>query len=301
MSTPRHRVVEVRGLAIHCLEWGDPVGEPILLVHGFLDLAHSWCSFVDALRSHCQEDLWIVAPDCRGHGDSGWIGAGGYYHFPDYVFDLDAVVRALGVSRLRLVGHSMGGTIALLYAGAFPERIAKLVLIEGIGPTGMKFADAPDRMATWISEVNHRGRGHFRRYSSLTAGARQLRQTNPRLTDAAAMDLAIAAMRQDETGKWRWKFDPLHRTTAPQPFYTAQALEFLRRIQCAVLIVDGAQSSQPKRDDEQQRYNALGTREHIAIENAGHRVHQDNPVRLAECVADFFALPKVDCAGGIER
>jgi pimeloyl-ACP methyl ester carboxylesterase len=165
----------------------------------------------------------------------------------------------------------------------------------------MKFSDAPDRMTTWISEVNHRGRGHFRRYSSLEAGAHQLRQTNPRLAEAAAIDLARAAMRKEETGKWRWKFDPLHRTTAPQPFYTAQALEFLRRIRCAVLIVDGAQSSQPRRADEQQRYDALSLHEQIVIENAGHWVHQDNPIQLADCVARFFELPKVDCAGEIER
>jgi pimeloyl-ACP methyl ester carboxylesterase len=99
-------------------------------------------------------------------------------------------------------------------------------------------------------------------------------------------------MRRDETGKWRWKFDPLHRTTAPQPFYTAQALEFLRRIRCAVLIIDGAQSAQPPREDEQQRYDAIGARKHVVIENSGHMVHQDNPVKLADCIASFFASPE---------
>ena len=289
MSSPRHRFVDARGLPIHCLEWGEAAGEPIVLVHGYLDLAHSWCSFVDALQKACQEPLWIVAPDCRGHGDSGWAGAGGYYYFPDYVFDLDCVIRALGAPRLRLIGHSMGGTISLLCTGAFPKRVSKLALIEGVGPAGMKFSDAPERMATWISEVHQRGRNHFRLYTSVEAGARQLRQTNPRLTAAAALDLARAGMKLNRAGKWLWKFDPLHRTAAPQPFYTAQALEFLRRVQCPVLIVDGAQSHQRQRTDKQQRYDAIAKRAEVVIENAGHMVHQDNPAKLAEVVSDFLA------------
>ena len=292
MSSPRHRVVDARGLPIHCLEWGKAAGEPIVLVHGFLDMAYSWCSFADALQNKFEEPLRIVAPDCRGHGDSGWAGAGGYYHFPDYVFDLDCVIRALGAPRFKLIGHSMGGTISMLYAGAFPEHVSKLVLIEGVGPAGMKFSDAPERMATWITEVHQRGRNRFRQYTSVAAGARQLRQTNPRLAEAAALDLARAGMKLNAAGKWLWKFDPLHRTAAPQPFYTAQALEFLRRIQCSVLIVDGEQSHQRQRLDQQQRYDAIAKHEQAVIENTGHMVHQDDPEKLAQVVADFLARGK---------
>ena len=82
MTEPRHRIADSQGLALHCLEWGEPVGEPIVLVHGFLDQAHSWKFFVDELLNKSRQPLWIIAPDCRGHGDSGWVGAGGYYHFP---------------------------------------------------------------------------------------------------------------------------------------------------------------------------------------------------------------------------
>jgi pimeloyl-ACP methyl ester carboxylesterase len=289
MSSPRHRTVDAQGLPIHFLEWGEPAGEPVVLVHGFLDMAASWQAFVDCLERTQQKPLWIVAPDCRGHGDSGWVGPGGYYHFPDYVFDLDCVIGALGAPRCALIGHSMGGTISWLYAGTFPERIIGLVIIEGVGPPGMNFSDAPLRMKAWISEVQQRGRNHFREYASVEAGARQLRQTNPRLAEAAALDLARAAMKQNASGKWRWKFDPLHRTAAPQPFYTAQALEFLRRIQCPVLIVDGAQSHQQRRADKQQRYDALARHTRVVIDDAGHMVHQDNPQDLARAIAAFFA------------
>jgi pimeloyl-ACP methyl ester carboxylesterase len=292
MSEPtsaRQRTVNSLGLPLNCLEWGEPGGEPLLLVHGFLDLAFSWTPLVAELQRTSPRPLWIVAPDCRGHGDSGWVGVGAYYHFPDYVFDLDCVVRALNLTRFKLIGHSMGGTISLLYTGAFPERVEKLVLIEGVGPVGMNFSDAPMRMRQWIDEIQQRQRNHYRQYTGIAAGAHQLRQTNPRLREDFSLALAQAAMKPHNNGKWVWKFDPLHRTAAPQPFYTAQALEFLRRIACPVLIVDGKESHQTRRADKQQRYDAIGDRRQVTIEQAGHMVHQDNPEALAEALLPFLA------------
>ena len=288
MTAPRDKFIDVQGLSLHYLEWGERVDEPLILVHGFLDQAHSWSPFVAALQNRIKRPLWIIAPDCRGHGDSGWVGAGGYYHFPDYVYDLDCVIQALGVKTIKLIGHSMGGTISLLYTGAFPRRVVHLVLIEGIGPPGMEFSDAPARMEKWIAEVRQRGRKHFRQYSSVEAGARQLQQTNPRLNSEAALHLARSGMKQSSNGKWAWKFDPLHRTTAPQPFYSAQAIEFLRRIACPVFIVDGAESHQILRRDKRQRLDQIKDRKQVVIEDAGHMVHQDNPQALAKAVAEFL-------------
>lgn len=289
MSEPRDKFIDAQGLSLHYLEWGEPVGEPLVLVHGFLDQAHSWSPFVAALQELIKQPLWIIAPDCRGHGDSGWVGAGGYYHFPDYVLDLDRIVQGLGIKTMKLIGHSMGGTISFLYTGSFPQRVVRLVLIEGIGPPSMAFSDAPARMEKWIAEVNQRGRKHFRQYSSIRAGAEQLRQTNPRLDAELALHLARSGMKQSSAGKWVWKFDPLHRTTAPQPFYAAQAIEFLRRIACPVLIVDGAESHQTGRHDSKQRLEEIRDRKQVVIENAGHMVHQDNPLALAKVVAEFLS------------
>jgi pimeloyl-ACP methyl ester carboxylesterase len=288
MSEPRDKFVDSQGLPIHCLEWGEPAGEPFVLVHGYLDLAQSWGPFVTSLQEKLGKSHWVIAPDCRGHGDSGWVGAGGYYHFPDYVFDLERLIQAFGLTRFKLIGHSMGGTISFLYAGTFPKRVSRLVLIEGIGPLGMHFSDAPLRMEKWITEVHERGRHHFREYTSVEAGAGQLRHTNPRLNATLALDLARAGMKQNDKGKWVWKFDPLHRTEAPQPFYTAQALEFFRRIECPVLIVEGKASRQTRRTDKQERYNAIRAHRRVIIDHAGHRVHQDNPAELAEVIATFL-------------
>ncbi len=293
MAAPREKFIDSQGLPIHYLEWGEPGGAPLVLVHGFLDLAYSWQPFISELMATTQRPLRIIAPDCRGHGDSGWVGAGGYYHFPDYVLDLDSVVRGAGVGQVKLIGHSMGGTIAFLYTGTFPRRVEQLVLIEGIGPAGLQFADAPRRMEQWIAEVNQRGRKHFRQYSSIEAGASQLCRANSRLKAGLAHDLARAGMKQHDKGnkgKWIWKFDPLHRTAAPQPFYTEQAVEFLRRIDCPVLIVDGKDSHQAGRTEKPQRYAALADHRRVAIDAAGHMVHQDNPRQLAEVVAQFLQL-----------
>ena len=288
MSEPRDKFVDVRGLGIHYLQWGDSGGHPLVLVHGFLDQAGSWRPFVRSLQHKLKQPLWIVAPDCRGHGDSDWVGAGGYYHFPDYVFDLDCVIRALGMEQFNLIGHSMGGTISLLYSGAFPKRVQKLVLIEGIGPIGMNFSEAPTRMEKWITELHDRGRNHFRQYTSADAGAKQLQQTNPRLSSELALDLARSGMRQNAKGKWVWKFDPLHRTTSPQPFYSAQATEFLRRIECPVLIIDGKQSHHSQRPDRQQRLAVTRNKRFVEIDDAGHMVHQDNPEALADEIVKFL-------------
>jgi pimeloyl-ACP methyl ester carboxylesterase len=286
----REKRIDAAGVNIHYLEWGEPADDLIILVHGFLDHAHSWRPFVIALHGKSKKPLWIVAPDCRGHGDSGWVGAGGYYHFPDYVFDLHCLIQSLGASRCRLIGHSMGGSISFLYTGTFPQRVSSLVLIEGVGPPGSLFSEAPPRMEKWITEVRERGRNHFRQYPSMDAGARQLQQTNPRLDSEFALELAQTGMRQNASGKWVWKFDPLHRTTAPQPFYTEQAIEFLRRIECPTLTIEGKDSHQTKRTDKQKRFEAISNRRHIVIENAGHMVHQDNPEALANVVAEFFEL-----------
>jgi pimeloyl-ACP methyl ester carboxylesterase len=289
VSEPRDKFIDALGLAIHYLEWGEASGEPLILVHGFLDQAASWNPFVNFLQARLGTAPWIIAPDCRGHGDSGWVGAGGYYHFPDYLFDLNCLIRTLGTERLKLVGHSMGGSISFLYSGTFPQKVQKLVLIEGIGAAGMNFSDAPLRMEKWISELHDRGRNHFREYNSVEAGARQLQQTNPRLNSQTALHLARSGMKQNAKGKSIWKFDPLHRTTSPQPFYSAQAIEFLRRIECPVLVVDGRHSRHAQHPDRQQRLAVIREKHFAVIDNAGHMVHQDNPEGLAQVVAEFLS------------
>jgi pimeloyl-ACP methyl ester carboxylesterase len=288
MTLPRDAAIEVRGLKIHYLEWGDPDGEPLVLVHGFLDHARSWERFVAALEEKSPVPPRIIAPDCRGHGDSGWVGAGGYYHFPDYIWDLNALVEALKLSAFSLVGHSMGGTISFLYTGTYPARIRKLVLVEGIGPLPAEFSDAPGRMERWITEMRLLPHRKIVEYATLEVAADRLRRRNPRLQPDLALELARTGMRRLENGSWVWKFDPLHRTAAPQPFYSRQAIEFFRRIECPVLIVNGAESRMTPRPDLEERIAAIRHRTVAEVEAAGHMIHHDNPGKLAQLVSDFI-------------
>jgi pimeloyl-ACP methyl ester carboxylesterase len=289
MKPPRDRSIDARGLKIHYLEWGEPQGEPLVLIHGFLDHAGSWAPFVGALTKKTAAPKWIIAPDCRGHGDSGWVGAGGYYHFADYLWDLDRVVESLGIAKMTLLGHSMGGTISFLYSGTYPERIRKLILVEGIGPQPMSFGDAPPRMARWLADMKGLSRRKIVEYPTLENAAERLRRTNPRLQPELALQLARSAAKKNSSGKWVWKFDPLHRTAAPQPFYSGQAVEFFRRIACPVLLVHGTESRQTRRPDMEERLAAIARRSFAEIEKAGHMIHHDNPERLAEVVTEFLA------------
>lgn len=288
MRDPKSRNLDARGLNIHYLEWNERTEEPFILIHGFLDHARSWEPFVESLLKKSRQPRWIVAPDCRGHGDSGWVGAGGYYHFHDYLFDLDSLIDALAVPSATLMGHSMGGTISFLYTGTFPRRVKKLILVEGIGPLSVKFSDAPGRMEKWITEVKESPRRAAREYVTLEEAAKRLQRANPRLSSELALHLARWGMKKKDNGKWTWKFDPLHRTTAPQPFYSGQALEFFCRIECPVLVVQGKESRQTHRPDIQERLEAIARKTLVQIKDAGHMVHQDNPDGLAEVVAEFL-------------
>lgn len=230
--------------------------------------------------------LRVVAPDCRGHGDSGWVGAGGYYHFFDYLLDLDFLVMHLGEPTVSLVGHSMGGTIACLYAGTYPERVSKLALLEGLGPPGMLFADAPLRAARWLGQVPavREGAGYAKRDEA----KERLRRNYPRLTEIRARHLVRHGMRRTEEGVWQWKFDPLHRTTAPQPFYLQQFREFLDRVTCPSIVLQGAESEHRVRGEFKERLGALASATLATVPNAGHMIQQDNPEVLARTLAPFL-------------
>ncbi len=285
---PTERFLDVRGLKIHYVEWGEPDSQPFILVHGFLDHARSWDPFVKHLLERTDFPFRFIALDCRGHGDSSWVGTGGYYHFADYIFDLHALIETLHVSSVILMGHSMGGSISFQYTGTFPKHVTKLILVEGLGPAALPFSDAPRRMEQWISEVRAAERRKGTEYATLENAARRLQRQNPRLASDLALHLARFGMKQTENGSWVWKFDPLHRTTAPQPFYLNHALAFFRRIECPVLLVRGRESRHQQRTDLQERIDAISHHINVEIDAAGHMVHQDNPARLAEVVFKFL-------------
>src|SRR5512143_573521 len=151
-------------LKLHYVDWGNPDKPPLLLIHGGRDHARNWDWVALALRDHYH----IVAPDLRGHGDSQW-SVGGSYAMIDYTLDVAQLLDALQIFPVTVIGHSLGGSIALQYAGVYPDRVRKLVAIEGLGPPPALIRDQPPhvRMQQWIAEMQALARRHPHRYRTL--------------------------------------------------------------------------------------------------------------------------------------
>jgi pimeloyl-ACP methyl ester carboxylesterase len=285
---PRAVTIAANGLRHNVLEWDQAGADTtVVLLHGFLDLAWSFEHVALKLAPHYH----VVAPDFRGHGDTEWIGSGGYYYFPDYTADLARLLPALTRKRVYLVGHSMGGVVATQYTGTFPERVQKLALLEGTGPPAGKIEQAPDRMLTHIQTVDEVRAKSVRPLPSVAAAAERLRQIYPKLDPAWAARLAEKATRpapDGPPGSHIWKHDPLHRTRSPLVFFWPLMEAFVRRIACPVLLVDAAESKLTFLHDRgrQALYPNAQLR---TLPAAGHMMQLDQPEALADMLLEFFA------------
>jgi pimeloyl-ACP methyl ester carboxylesterase len=278
---PRDRHIDANRLRHHLLEWGE-TGPTVLLLHGFLEHGHVWDFVAPRLAA---AGFRVLALDWRGHGDSDWIGAGGYYHFPDYVADLAGIVRALG-GRVALVAHSMGAGAAMLYAGTEPSRVTALACIDALGPPDMSPADVPDRYVGWLADLE-KTTARERPAVTLDEATARLRERFPRFPDVAVAHMARHGTRV-EGGTRVWKFDPRHQTTGPTPYYVAQARAFWKRVACPVLYVAGAKS--PYRlpaEDEGARVAALRA-ERVVLPDVAHHPHLEAPERLAAVLTEFL-------------
>jgi pimeloyl-ACP methyl ester carboxylesterase len=292
MSAPASRRVELdTGLGYHVLEWSDAARDPdhtVVLVHGFLDLGWGWTPAVDAGLA---EHFHVIAPDMRGHGDSERIGAGGYYHFLDYVADLRSLIAALGRERVSLVGHSMGGSICAYYAGAFPDEVHRLALLEGTGPPETA-SPAGEHIRRWIAAWRQQRAAVPRSYPSVADAAARLQQHDPLLTDELALVLAERGTRDDGHGGRTFKHDPLHLTMGPYPFKVELSRELWTAIPCPVLLVEGSASQlrHPPAEAE-RRHSCFADRRYVLLEGAAHMMQRHRPRELAQLLIEFLAEP----------
>jgi pimeloyl-ACP methyl ester carboxylesterase len=268
------------------LEWRveDPSATAILL-HGVMDAAATWDMVAPILA---EGSMRVLAPDMRGFGDGPRVPPGAYYHFPDYAFDVADIVEATVPpgSPLLLVGHSMGGTVATLVAGAFPERVTGLALLEGVGPSDQSPDDAPARMRAWIEGVRSvRARGE-RTLPSREDALRRLAGNHPRVSPDVLSTRLDALTRARGDGRLAWRADPLHSTRAPVPFYAATFRAFARRVTCPVLFVGGgAHGWHPP--DEEERLACFSRLERVDLADAGHMMHWTQPAALARTLLSF--------------
>ncbi len=285
MTEPVESRVVANGIEHHVIAWEGGDRGTIVLCHGFLDIAWSWDAVARRLAA---AGFRAVAFDWRGHGESGWVGAGGYYHFPDYVLDLDELLPRLATGRVHLVGHSMGGTACSMYAGTTTERLRTLTLIEGIGPVGHGPELVPDRFGAFLRTVRGVRDEPARVLRDLDEAVARMRVQNPELGDELGRFLAARSTRPAPGGHGLvFGFDPLHRTRSPMPFSVEAYGAFLRRIDVPVLVVGASRGFRVP--DEAERVALLRDGRTVEVEGVGHMVHWFAPDALAAALVGFLA------------
>ena len=293
----RSLFVNVRGLRYHLLAWGDasmvtPERPPLVLLHGWMDVAASFQFMVDALAT----DRFVIAADWRGFGLSDNGGSDSYW-FADYLADLDSLLDhpelGLAGAPVDLLGHSMGGNVVMLYAGIRPERIRRLVNLEGFGMPATVPEQAPKRYRQWLDELKEPAQ--LRPYDSLAEVAQRLRKTNPLLPEDKAAWLAPHWSHQDADGRWQILGDPAHKRVNPLLYRVEEVLACWKQIVAPLLWVDGDRTDVEKwwghrfpRSEFDARLATVANVQRHRLSPAGHMLHHDQPEALAQRLETFL-------------
>jgi pimeloyl-ACP methyl ester carboxylesterase len=271
-AEPIARTYRSQGLRLRYYDWGNPDAPCLLLVHGIQDHARGWDWTARALRCNWH----VIAPDLRGHGDSDWSGDGAYLS-SYYILDIANLVAELGCESLAVVAHSLGGNIMARFTAAFPQRVQKLALIEGLGPslealTSWSQRGPVRRMRDWIETQQAALSKAPHVLATFEDAVARIRKMNPRLSAEQAGHLARHGIRQHADG-YRWKNDPLVPSFAPEDF-SADNTAFWREIGCPTLLLYGADSwtTNPETDGRARHFAAHRT---LVIDRAGHWLHHD--------------------------
>lgn len=284
---PTARVHVSQGLRLNYFDWGNPGAPLLLLVHGIRDHARSWDWVARALR----HDWRVIAPDLRGHGDSDWSPDGGYlgsYH----VLDLADLVEAEtgGEGPLTIVGHSFGGNVVARYSAAYPDRVRKLVLVEGLGPSPDVLVEwgklgAVGRTREWIDKRRATAATAPRRMATLAEAVARMEAANPHLSPGQASHLALHGARRHADG-YGWKYDPLVSVFPPEDF-SALGPDVWRAITAPTLLCYGTESwtADPEKDGRASHFRDRRT---LVFEKAGHWLHHDQFDRFMAALRDFL-------------
>jgi len=287
MKSSKSIFVDIRGLRYHCRIWGGTRRPKLYMLHGWMDVSASFQFLVDALQGEWQ----VIAPDWRGYGLSDWGPADSYW-FPDYMGDLDRLLAHFEPDRpVTLIGHSMGGNIASMYAGVRPERVSRLVNLEGFGMSRTEPAKAPARYAKWLAQLADKP--GFRDYADFSDLAGRMRNSNPRLSEARAGFLAQHWGKQTAAGRVELRSDPAHKLINPVAYQLDEAKACWRNVAAPVLWIEGAESKTMERmrinagEHEARMACFRELRAHTIVE-AGHMLHHDQPEQLAELIEAFL-------------
>ena len=289
MRESESRFVQIRGLRYHVRRWPAPGAPKIMLLHGWMDVSASFQFVVDELV----QDWDVYAPDWRGYGLTEW-GKADCYWLPDYIADLDFLLGEIEqVKPLNLVGHSLGGNVAALYAGVRPARVARLANLEGFGMAPTRPEQAPKRYARWLEEL--RNPPGFKSYESFSELAQRLRNNNPRLSPEKAEFLARHWGREVDGEGVVLRSDPAHKIVNPVLYRYEEVRACWREVTAPVLWVEAAESETLERlklgaDDVTERRAAFRNLRYEVLADCGHMLHHDQPQGLARVLEDFFAV-----------
>jgi pimeloyl-ACP methyl ester carboxylesterase len=243
----------------------------MILVHGGLDHARNWDWVADAL---CR-DFHVYALDLRGHGNSAWA-PGALYTIAEHVLDLSALADVINDYPIHLIGHSLGGIIALQYTGIYPDRVKKVVSVEGFGPPPMHPIHKPasERIRDWIERVRSTEKREPHSYPNLESAVARMVEANPHLSSEVARHLTLHGTNWNSDGSLVWKFDNFARGFPPYGIDLDDAREILGHITCPTLLFWGMESW-AKDPEEDGRANVIKNHRLIKVPKAGHWVHHD--------------------------
>ena len=290
MKPFRSEFIKVRGLNYHIRHWGDPAAPKLFMLHGWMDVSASFQFVVDCLEG----DWHVIAADWRGFGRTDNGGADCYW-FLDYMADLDAILDHFSPQQpVALLGHSMGGNVVTVYAGVRPERVRRLINLEGFGMPATSPEQAPRRYRRWLDEL--RAPVALRSYPTQGAVAARLQKTNPRLSDARAAFLSGQWAAPNDAGMWEILGDPAHKLSSPVLYRIEEVLACWKQIVAPVLWVEAAQTDvwrwmgpkETARIEIDRRIACINDVTTAMIDDAGHMLHHDQPEILARLIEDFL-------------
>lgn len=281
---PREIRLELPDLTLAALEWGDPSLPPLLCVHGWLDNAASFSTLAPLLAQHWH----VVAIDWPGHGQSAHRPPGTWYHYVDYLGDLHGAAMALGWRRHALLGHSLGGAVASIYAAAHPERIEKLLLVESLGPLTQSPETSLDQLRKGLAEREAFASKSLRVFADVDIAV-AARQAANGLSEAAARALVERGVRAVDGG-WSWSSDPRLTLASPLRYTEPQIQAILRGIAAPtlMLLAEPATSYLP---GPLMRARAACVRDiHVAHLAGNHHLHLENAAPVADEILRFCGL-----------
>ena len=267
-------------ITLRGIGYGVPSKPMILALHGWLDNAASFAPLATYLN-----DYYLVAVDMTGHGLSSHRSAGAHYHLTDFVNDIHELVESQAWSTFILMGHSMGGIIATMYASCFPEHVEKLISIESFGPMTKEAKSSPTQLKDSILN-------RLKAQKSIGQHPKSIERTVQARAKAGDITLDSARLLvlrniSEQNGQLFFTTDRRLRTFSSLRMTEEQAEAFMRNITCPVLLISGSNGYHSMRDNFKKRITWV---EDLKVEECEghHHVHMDNPSMVSEQIDRFL-------------